>query len=134
VTLIRDTGGNIFGGFTPLAWHPRKRGAAPEISADRGGGSFLFTVKNPHGVPPRKFKMAPKYGLRAIANSSAWGPHFCDIAVSRGCNANALSFANNFGQAYVNDTGQDGKTFFAGVTHFTVQEIEVFEVHKGCPA
>jgi hypothetical protein len=54
--------------------------------------------------------------------------------VSGGCNANAVSFANNFGQAYVNNTRQDGKTFFAGATHFTVQEIEVFEIHKERPA
>jgi TPR repeat protein len=134
VTLIRDTRGNIFGGFTPLLWDPRKQSADLETSADHSGGSFLFTLKNPHGVPPRKFRLTAKHGLRAIAKSSAWGPNFCDIGVSGGCNANARSFANSFGHAYTNDTGQGGKSFFAGAAHFTVQEVEVFEVRRDGPA
>jgi hypothetical protein len=34
----------------------------------------------------------------------------------------------NFGSSDANDTGQNGKTFFAGSSNFTVKEIGVFEI------
>jgi hypothetical protein len=105
VTLIRDTGGNIFGGFTPLAWGSPKSEEDLEFSGDDSARSFLCTLRNTHGVSPRRFPLKSKARHRAIAHAAAWGPHFCDIGVSGCCNANALSFADRFGESYVNDTG-----------------------------
>jgi hypothetical protein len=49
LTLIQDTKGNIFAGFTPVEWEspawPRKSKADPSLK------SFLFTLKNPHNFP-----------------------------------------------------------------------------------
>jgi hypothetical protein len=54
LTLILDTGGNIFGGFTPLQWE-----SPPEDSwkCDDSLKSFVFTLKNPHNIPARKFAL-----------------------------------------------------------------------------
>jgi hypothetical protein len=49
-----DTDGNMFGGFTPVEWEPDRYGM---FRGDDSLRSFLFTLRNPHGVPPRKFTL-----------------------------------------------------------------------------
>jgi hypothetical protein len=125
LTLIEDTAGNIFGGFTPVEWE------APQHSkskADPSLTSFLFTLKNPHNIPARKFALKDQAKDDAIYCDSWWGPRFRDIAVSDDCNANAKSYTSLFGTSYANDTGLPRETFFTGLAKFTVKEIEVFEV------
>jgi hypothetical protein len=123
LTLISDTRGNIFGGFTPVEWD-----SDSGWKADPSLRSFLFTLKNPHNFPARKFALKAEAKDEAIACASSWGPHFYDIGVSEDCNANTDSITFNFGDSYANDTGLDGKTFFTGSWHFKVKEIEVFEI------
>jgi hypothetical protein len=49
LTLILNTDGNVFGGFTPVEWESRGwRG-------NDSRRSFLLTLTNRHGVPPLKF-------------------------------------------------------------------------------
>jgi hypothetical protein len=43
--LILDTGGNVFGGFTPLQWE-----LCVKDKRDESLKSFLFTPKNPHNT------------------------------------------------------------------------------------
>jgi hypothetical protein len=54
LTVIVDTNGNIFGGFTPLTWESRRPNSATDWSncakADDSLKSFLFTLKNPHNA------------------------------------------------------------------------------------
>jgi hypothetical protein len=123
LSLILDTQGNIFGGFTPVKWESRAG-----YQADLSVKSFLFTLKNPHNIPPRRFALKPGSKNEAILCRSSWGPHFSDIAVSDNSNANTFSHTSNFGICYTNDTGLDGKRFFTGSIEFKVKEIEVFEV------
>jgi hypothetical protein len=87
--------------------------------------SFIFTLKNPRNFPPRKFPL--NHG-KAIYVGSWSGPYFYDIVVWNDCNRNASSSASGFGNWYRNDTGLDRETFFTGSPHFTVKEIEVFEI------
>jgi hypothetical protein len=87
--------------------------------------SFLFTLKNPHNVPARRFAL--KAENRAICCHSDCGPHFWDIRVFDNRNANTAS-NSLLGRSYTNDTGLNGNTFFTGSTHFQVKEIEVFEI------
>jgi hypothetical protein len=125
LTLILDTNGNIFGGFTPAAWesgdwHPKE---------DPSLRSFVFTLKNPHNVAARKFKLKPEEKDRAIRCSSTCGPHFGDIFVhSNGRFGGTTLF---FGTSYTNDTEMDGISLFTGSGNFHVREIEVFEVGAG---
>jgi hypothetical protein len=151
LTVILDTKGNIFGGFTPVEWD-----SAPFSSkhkADPSLKSFIFTLKNPHNVPARRFALKSEKKEEAIVCDSQSGPNFWDIFVSDNCdqaifcgskwfpifcdicasdnrNANIDSFTLNFGTTYTNDTGLDGNTFFTGSQSFRVEEIEIFEITK----
>jgi hypothetical protein len=89
--------------------------------------SFLFTLKNPHNIPGRRFAlMAQKKDVAILCNSEC-GPWFCGIGVSDNCNANTLS-NTDLGFAYTNDTGLNGWIVFTGSFNFQVKEIEVFEI------
>jgi hypothetical protein len=50
--VILDTEGNIFGGFTPVKWDSN----AME-QGDDSQRSFVFTLKNPHNIPARRFAL-----------------------------------------------------------------------------
>jgi hypothetical protein len=124
LTVILDTDGNIFGGFTPVKWeslYPGKEKADPSLK------SFLFTLKNPHNFPPRRFALKVQEKNEAIYCRSDCGPHFDDIGVYDSCKANSDSCTYCFGAHYTNDTELDGKTLFTGSKYFQVKEIEVFE-------
>jgi uncharacterized coiled-coil protein SlyX len=123
LTVILDTNGNIFGGFTPVAW-----GSKTGYIGDPSVKSFLFTLKNPHNVRARRFALNPEMKHLAIYWDSGWGPRFYDFSVSNNCNTNTVSYSFNLGKGYTNDTGKDGTTFLTGSRNFQVKEIEVFEI------
>jgi hypothetical protein len=128
LTLIEDTDGNIFGGFTPVKWESRQR-----WKGDDSLQSFLFTLRNPHGVPPRKFPLRAEKKQHAIyCNSTccAGFGYYGDIHVFGNGNANRYS-CTRIGthwsdRTYANDTAFE--YFLTGAEHFTVKEIEVFEI------
>jgi hypothetical protein len=127
--VILDTDGNIFGGFTPVEWESRKlTGDETCDNADPTLKSFLFTLKNPHNVPARRFTLKARRKNKAIACDSGYGLHFWDIAVSDNCNTNIENCTHVFGLSYTNDTGRDRNTFFTGSEGFLVKEIEVIEI------
>jgi hypothetical protein len=137
-----DTDGNEFGGFTPVEWESRvpkriSRGRAVHLNysncckGDDSMRSFLFTLRNPHGVPPRKFALREEKKGKAISCESDWGPRFYSgIGVSDNCNTNRDSYTligtrwND--RSYVNDTRFE--YFLTGDYRFTVKEIEIFEI------
>jgi hypothetical protein len=88
-----DTGGNVFRGFTPLQW---------ELSDDRKSDDsmkrFIFTLKNPHNTPARKFALAAERKQFAIYCDSSCGSVFggsYDIAVSGNCNTRRSTCLHN---------------------------------------
>jgi hypothetical protein len=103
--LIQDTAGNIFGGFTPVEW--ASRGAS---KADPSLRSFLFTLKNPHNFPARKFALKAEKKDKAICCDSSCGPRFCDMDLSDGCNASTGSWSD-LGNVYANNTSLSGQRF-----------------------
>jgi hypothetical protein len=124
LTLVEDTGGNIFGGFTPVEWE--FDGA---YRADPSLWSFLFTLKNPRNFPARKFALKAEKKDKAIICNFSYGPHFgYDIGVFGNRDPDAGSYTHIFGSIYANDTGLDGETFFTGSDSFKVKEVEVFEI------
>jgi hypothetical protein len=138
LTLILDTDGNMFGSFTPMKWDSGNcwttampwgpgSGWGNGWQADARRKGFLFTLKNPHNVPARRFALKAEKN-EAICCVSTSGPHFRDIGVSDRCNANTGSYTHSFGDCYTNDTGLDGRTFFTSSGNFKVKEIEVFEI------
>jgi hypothetical protein len=132
LTLILDTEGNIFGGFTPIKWESRvwnKKWGDEDNSwkADGNQKSFLFTVKNPHKFPARRFALKETRKRMAIRCRSDRGPHFNDLWICDNCNANPAS-CTKLGGSYTNDTGLYGELVFTGSDSFQVKEIEVFEI------
>jgi hypothetical protein len=130
--VILETKGNIFGGFTPVEWEsPQGNGKyGDENNCFRGDNnlkSFLFTLKNPHNIPARKFALRAEKKHQAILCGSRWGPRFSDIWVSDSCNANTNSYTS-LGETYTNDTGLDKEVVFTGSQYFLVEEIEMFEI------
>jgi hypothetical protein len=127
LTVILDSNGNIFGGFTPTPWESPK---GHRDKSDETGKSFLFTLNNPNGIPARKFPLKPAEKNKAI-NCFSWrGPGFgsgCDLFVANHCNRNAQS-ASSVGNSYVNSTEIDGEKLLTGTHCFTVADIEVFEL------
>jgi hypothetical protein len=109
-----------------VKWESPSKG---KLKADPSLKSFVFTLKNPHNFPARKFALKAEKKDEAISCDSERGPYFYGgIGVSDNCDAHSSSFTQHFGSSYANDTGQDGRTFFAGSGTFTVKEIEVFEI------
>jgi hypothetical protein len=84
LTVIRDTDGNIFGGFTPLTWESTSEMVE---KADGSLRSFIFTLKNPHNVAARKFDLKAEQKNHAIECCRTCGPRFWDINVCDNCNA-----------------------------------------------
>jgi hypothetical protein len=134
--VISDTEGNIFGGFTPVEWESQecnwRRGNRESRTsncrkADDSQKSFLFTPKNPHSIPARRFAVKAEMKHRAIWCDSKQGPWFCGICVRDKCSAGTYSWTS-LGRAYTNDTGLGKGIVFTGLSHFQIKEIEVFEI------
>jgi hypothetical protein len=124
LTVILDTKGNIFGGFTPVEWESGER----HYKRDNSQKSFLFTLKNPHNIPARRVKLNAEMKYLAISCYSGQGPCFYGgICVSDNCNANTESWTQ-LGNCYTNDTGLNMDEFFTGSAYFQVNEIEVFTI------
>jgi hypothetical protein len=120
-----DTDGNVFGGFTPVKWE-----SGLKYKGDDSLRSFLFTLRNLHGVPPRKFALRKEEKESAIYCNFNCGPQFGNgIGVQDNCNRNRKSWTYigtryKYG-SYGNDTRFE--EFLTGAEYFTVKEIEVFE-------
>jgi hypothetical protein len=84
--------------------------------------SFLFTLKNPHNFPAKRFGLKEGMRCQAIYCNSTFGPDFHDIGIDDHC------YVNYFGLVYINDTVLDGETFFTGSEYLNAKEIEVFEI------
>jgi hypothetical protein len=122
LTLISDTDGTMFGGFTPVKWGSSAPGE--ENGHDRGDDSlrsFLVTLRNPHGAPPRRFTLKAEKKQSAIYCHSALCADFGysgDIYVSNHCNANKDS-VTGIGThwsncAYANDTASGTSSLARG--------------------
>jgi hypothetical protein len=123
LTVILDTKGNVFGGFTRPEWDSSGRRKTDDCLR-----SFVFMLKNPCNIPARTFALKAEKKREAIYCGSIWGPSFgWDIYVSDNCNAHT-SGPILLGYAYTNDTGLDGLTVSTGSSDFQVKEIEVFEI------
>jgi hypothetical protein len=121
LTVILDTNGNIFGGFTPVKWES----GGSHYKADNSQKSFLFTLKNPHNIPARRFVLKSEEKHKAIWYASTVGPYFgsgSDIGVNDNCNSRYN--VTTFGVSYINDTGLEGMIVLAGLQLFKVQELQ----------
>jgi hypothetical protein len=120
LTLILDTDGNVFGGFTPLAWESRISNSHTEdndvrYKCDESLQSFVYTLENIHDIPARKFSLKDERKRYAICCDARYGPIFPGGFLVDNYSDNRYSnFTSDFGKTYLNDTGLDGETFFTG--------------------
>jgi hypothetical protein len=118
LTLIRDTAGNVFGGYAAEHW---SRNADDGYVLLDDSAAFLFTVVNPRADPPALFPS--KANGRSIVCASWAGPYFYDLFVNEVFDGNCYT---NIGRSYVNPTRHDGDTVLTGGTYFTPAEVEVW--------
>jgi hypothetical protein len=124
ITLIRDLNGNIFGGFTPIAWESPSIG---KMKKDATNKTIIFTVKNPCNCPATIFHLI--YSSSAIRVDRKKGPCFgeSEIWICDECDKKANN-AGKVGTSFTNVTGYDGTMLLTGSSIFYVSEIEVFKV------
>jgi hypothetical protein len=135
VTLISSTNNCVFGAYTPIAW-----GSSERFVPDPDLASFIFTIKNPHNLPPRIFKQ--KEQAHAVFHSRAWGAIFgngYDLSLCAQCRSETQS-GSRLGNAYPDtlprvcryptpgmSTIQEFQVL-TGSANFSVNEIEVFQL------
>ena len=119
LTLIKDTDGNVFGGYTAVEW-----GSAADCEWLNDPAAFLFTVVNPHDDPPALF--ASKANGYSIGGHSSWGPVFGDLWLTGEFGGGCYSHIGYRG--YVNTSGHSYDTVLTGALRFTPVKVEVWRM------
>jgi hypothetical protein len=124
VTVIKNTNGFIFGGFTSIPWS-----SSGNYKADRT--AFLFSLTNPSNTP---LKMKVKIPEDAVWHHQRYGPAFGgghELHVFSLSNTNRKSFMKFLSYEFQNGKSdhEGGKFIVGGSDHnFQTVEIEVFQV------
>jgi hypothetical protein len=132
--VILDTNKNIFGGFTPVKWESRISASIGDRSnwkTDESLKSFLFTLKNPHNIPARKFGLKVETKEYTIYCNSGYGPSFrdgCAFAVSQNCNTHTGS-STYLGDYDTNDTELDERIVLTGLVFFKWKKSKSFRLN-----
>jgi hypothetical protein len=126
VTVIKNTNGFIFGGFTSNPW------SSLDIGYQKDSTAFLFSLTNVVNTPLKlKIKSSGNY---AVLQSSFSGPIFGsvhDLMVCSLSDTNRKSFMNIQSYEYpCGISGYEGGQFIVGGSdhYFQTVEIEVFQV------
>ncbi|CAF0959568.1 unnamed protein product [Adineta steineri] len=122
MTIIQSDNNYIFGGYTSVSWTSSEGWL-------NDGTAFLFTLTNPHNIPPTKYTIMSDLATRAIYNYSGYGPMFGggpDICIYNNSNSNNF-MCSIFPWSYDDSTGYDNNTF-TGAENFTISEIEVYKL------
>jgi hypothetical protein len=122
ITIIQSDDDYLFGGYTSVAWTSSGAWAVDS-------NAFLFTLTNPHNIPPTKYPIQRSRKANAVYHKHGYGPTFGaghDLHVASNSNSNYTSYAT-FPYAYSDTTGQGSNTF-TGHRNFTVADIEVFKL------
>lgn len=121
LTIVRCTGGYIFGGYTDISWDSSGQ-------YKNSSNSWLFALSsNYNGTTPVKLGLNGNANGNAIYCNSGYGPSFGsnhDLHIANAANSNTSSYSN-LGGSYVNGGHQ---YLFTGSQNFQVSEIEVYKV------
>jgi len=119
VTIVRDSVGNLFGGYTSAPWRSCN-------SYNNDPNAFLFSLVNPSNTGPVR---VPRSGNGSeVYDHSNCGPGFGsnpDLCIATNSNTKPNSRVN-IGNSY--QVQPQGAYFFTGRTAFQVAEIEVLHV------
>lgn len=120
LVLAKTDEGFVFGGYAGSSWTSGSfYSSGSHYLSNRS--SFIFTLVNPHNIPPTKFDNTND--RNSLCCDSAHGPVFgkIDLDLIRG-------ESSGFPHSYGPDTTGKRSVLFAGSEKFTVVELEVFEV------
>ena len=123
MSVIQSQDGYVFGGYTSVSWR------SVGNHAEDKNGPFLFTLTNPHGIPPTKYPN--KNVTHSIYNLEEYGPTFGGGHDLHVCNNSQTTIGSysEFPHSY-NDTTNRGATTFTGNGNFQTSEIEVYRLVK----
>ena len=139
LVIIKSTDKYIFGGYTSISWNSTKwNGKCGQDNNARRKGEgleFVFSLKNPHDIPPSKFNIQKKWLDHSICCDINLGPIFgCnDIRIENNCNTNSNYFGYyDFqpGEYCFDDTTGKKRMLFTGSSSYKVEEIEVFKIKR----
>lgn len=123
LTIIRNTEGKTFGGFTSIPWQSSANDAVAKDTT-----AFIYSLSN-------SGKCAQQGNDNSAISNAGYGPIFgyqegygYDICVMNECNTATNQFIGNFTYALPQGSSED--TFLCGGSDYTVQEIEVYAVVK----
>jgi hypothetical protein len=114
-------GGYLFGGYTSVSWR------SIENWVTDNNGPFIFTLTNPHGIPPTKYSI--QHVCWSIYDFKTNGPTFGgghDLYVCDNSQTKTESFSN-FPHSYI-DTTNRGNATFTGGKNFQTSDIEVYRL------
>jgi hypothetical protein len=122
MTVIQsENGGYLFGGYTSISWR-----SIGDYVQDNNG-PFLFTLTNPHRIPPTKYPIEDaKY---SICDADKCGPTFGggpDLYVCDNSQTRTHSYTD-FPDSFI-DTTNRGNLTFTGSEHFQTSDIEVYRL------
>ena len=121
VTIVLDTLGNKFGGYSTQNWSQSLIGA----NYSRAPCSFIFNLSNIMFFKG-KYDLIDQLSANAIYRINSNGPHFGvgDLYIASGCTSNTNSSCNK--STY--NTGNNNLLGYIGARNFQVSKYEVFKV------
>jgi hypothetical protein len=118
VTVVLDTSGRRFGGFSTQNWCQSAVGGTYSTALD----SFIFNLSN-----KQKYGLSNKFDTNAIYRHNSYGPTFGgghDLYLANSCKSNTNSYCNK--SSY--NTGGNNLLGNSGQTNFQVSYYEVYHV------
>lgn len=121
LTIIRSTSGHLFGGFSTEPFNSN-------VGFVTDSTAFLYTLTNPHGVPPTKIPCtSPGNAIYGHPSYNATYGTNNDLYIVN--NANQSSCTTNLGNNTYRDPTGRGSTLFTGQSNnWTVAEMLAFQV------
>jgi len=122
LSVIQSKEGFIFGGYSAQSW------GGNGFKTDHT--TFLYTLTNPHSLPPTKYILKPLEAAHAIMCYN-----FYTVVYGGGVHAiQVCSLSNevpnswvNFPGSFIDSTGK-GKETFTGASAFSTSEMEIYSV------
>lgn len=130
LAIIRSHPHNYqFGGYNPLSW--KWEGDGRNWTIRTHPDCFVFTLNNPHGIPPTKYSIIRngEHEAYAIITHKDYGPMFgCGPCIRVANKSNQFeSDLGRISKTFTDTTGKDDLTF-TGKNKFMASEVEVYLV------
>jgi hypothetical protein len=124
ITIIQSKeNGWLFGGYTSQEW------ASTEGYVEDKNNPFLFTLMNPHNIPPTQYPIKLTHTAFSIARNSTYGPTFGEGHDLHVCTESETTTGSyfKFPISYIDTTGKGAFTF-TNSNQFQTSDIEVYRL------